>query len=467
MVEEVYRTSGSQNSVPSKNWKDVNGKRVEALSVSMLDTSISTLLEKDNVSQYENITCMGKHGEFLHLEWNDPRICDGVRWDCDMGRDERSCGFHSLLTNVLIVSAQIGANSQSALAKRVSGLYTVEKDKVGNPGYYTHSNGTSHIYRRNGTWVIGPSVSYNKPYYTSKKGDAIPESGWIVATNGGENENLWTNEKSSIRVNSVPNLIADNVTIQEEFLTHKVIICRTKSGGWEYLESGSEKICNSVVDCYQGADEYKCQFHSAITNVSFLILSGTNKGQDGTYEIRNDDLGNPSYFDQINGTGYIIWSQNKWNLADGKSRDNPVFLYQSNSNQTLAETEWEDMTGFIETEIRVTLLPKSINLTMLLKTEEEYEVPEGLLCTERKDNQQTMLDRRLFIGNVSEKEKRKCDGTWHCDKGRVKKVLLSKKNTFLQYTKLPPLFCNIFRCYFMVSPPLPPPPPPFQSMFCF
>ena len=201
--------------------------------------------------------------------------------------------------------------------------------------------------------------------------------------------------------------------------------------------------------------------------MSFLILSGTNKGQDGTYEIGNDDLGNPSYFDQINGTGYIIWSQNKWNLADGKSRDNPVFLYQSNSNQTLAETEWEDMTGFIETEIRVTLLPKSINLTMLLKTEEEYEVPEGLLCTERKDNQQTMLDRRLFIGNVSEKEKRKCDGTWHCDKGRVKKVLLSKNTHFYNIQNYRLFFATYLGVTSWYHPPSPLPHHHFKACFVF
>ena len=70
-------------------------------------------------------------------------------------------------------------------------------------------------------------------------------------------------------------------------------------------------------------DSWTLYINGLLLNVSFLILSGTNKGQDGIYEIRNDDLGNPSYFDQINGTGYIIWSQNKWNLADGKSRDNP------------------------------------------------------------------------------------------------------------------------------------------------
>ena len=51
MVEEVYRTSGNPNSVPSKNWKEVNGKGVGDLSVSTVDTSIRTLLGKENISK--------------------------------------------------------------------------------------------------------------------------------------------------------------------------------------------------------------------------------------------------------------------------------------------------------------------------------------------------------------------------------------------------------------------------------
>ena len=383
--------------------------------MSLINDSLNTLLEKETVDKKENITCLGADGKILNLDWTDDRICDGVIWDCKMGRDERTCGFHSQLKDILVISVRTGANTQNSIAQRVSGLYIVEKDSAGNPGYYKHSNATSYIYRSNGAWLIGIGqlVKDNIPYYVSGKSEHIPETGWVASTNRRSAEILLPKENSDIRVDSISSQFADKVTSKQGLRIDGGTICKIKSGGWEYLEHGNEKLCDGEVYCDQGLDEYQCKHHLSLANSTFLIISGTTKGQDGIYEMQNDDLGNPGHFKQINGSGHVKRFQNKWTIADGPSRDNLVVLYFSNSNDTLEETGWKDRLG-TETETRVTLVPPSINLAMLSKTEEEYDVPEGLLCTENRRKQKGGTARRLLIRNI---DRRKCDETWDCDKG--------------------------------------------------
>ena len=90
VVVEVYRVQGDRSAVPTSNWKDIEGNLVPDLRISSDSISIKVLPGK-----HENITCEGKDGELLQMSWEDDRICDGVVWDCKMGRDERHCTSHS------------------------------------------------------------------------------------------------------------------------------------------------------------------------------------------------------------------------------------------------------------------------------------------------------------------------------------------------------------------------------------
>ena len=148
-------------------------------------------------------------------------------------------------------------------------------------------------------------------------------------------------------------------------------------------------------------------------NTSFLIVSGTDS-RDGVYEIQNDTSGKRSHYKQVDGKGLIVPFKDQWKLGSGWSHKNFKLLFQSGkNNRTIPETGWMDAAGE-PVNVRVTKVPKSVNRLMLVESEDEYEVPDGLLCIANRNGQMTE-PRRLFIYN---EEKKKCDATWHCDNGR-------------------------------------------------
>ena len=192
-----------------------------------------------------------------------------------------------------------------------------------------------------------------------------------------------------------------------------VITCKDKDGRLLKLSKEDERVCDGVTrDCQQGRDE-RCPFRSTLTNTSFLIVSGTDS-RDGVYEIQSDTSGKASHYKQVDGKGLIVPFKDQWKLGSGWSHKNFKLLFQSaKNNRTIPETGWMDAAGE-PVNVRVSKVPKSVNRLMLVESEDEYEVPEGLLCTANRYGQMTE-PRRLFIYN---EEKKKCDATWHCDNGR-------------------------------------------------
>ena len=337
------------------------------------------------------------------ISGGDPRMCDS-NTDCKEDWDQKHCLTEDFQgTETLVVS---GGES------RTRGVYQLERrNGTGVPLFYSRVDGWGFIrwWRGSGgegEWLIGgEEAGVVTVVYTAQGSQrSVPSTDWTDNLGNGAFDILVRSTDASVAT------LLERETLEED---EDVITCKDKDGRLLKLSKEDERVCDGVTwDCQQGRDE-RCPFRSTLMNTSFLIVSGTDS-RDGVYEIQNDTSGKASHYKQVDGKGLIVPFKDQWKLGSGRSHKNFKLLFQSaKNNRTIPETGWMDAAGE-PVNVRVSKVPKSVNRLMLVESEDEYEVPEGLLCVANRNGQRTE-PRRLFIYN---EEKKKCDATWHCDNGR-------------------------------------------------
>ena len=283
VIGKVYRAPGKEDAVPSSNWTDADGSIVHNLTVSSSNTDIQDLLEKEKVEKDEDITCEDKDGKLLQLGREDERICDGIKWDCREGRDERSCDYHTGLSALVLVSINHQDRPISSKINRLLGTYEAQHVQRNQPlyphnanttGYYKHTQDSIFIIRdrRAEKWILkesrSPSESKRKDYYVSKRNTKIPEKGWKEVMEGGrENE-------ANIIVSSLPKSITmeklsqTDVSFEEPnegiLCTAKVTFQQVGEAFEEkpkkrlFIKQNDEKECDATLHCEDGLDEAIC-----------------------------------------------------------------------------------------------------------------------------------------------------------------------------------------------------------------
>ena len=242
--------------------------------------------------------------------------------------------------------------------KRILGVYEVQRDAADNPGYYKHIDGGSFIYRKDGKWTIGRGPSETEStaiLQADRNSDQLPLSEWNEVKNSSSKK---SKEDFKIRVFSIPDRMAENVLKKKEYWSQKLVICQTKEGNWRFLEETDEKRCNWFVDCKLGADEQGCPYQERIAKANFLIVSGTSHKLDGVYENKNS-----KDYQQINGTGMVIPSKNRWKIANRDKWQDLTSQYTSKESEEIPSEGW--MRDEVEDKkVKVAVLPKSVNRTL-------------------------------------------------------------------------------------------------------
>ena len=180
-VRKIYSVPGKKGEIPPSGWKDIKGRAVTAFSVSSASHNV-----KERTGQHQVVSCEGRNGKLLDLDWSDEKVCDGISWECKMGRDERFCNYHSYLTDTIIVGLdKIGSD----LISTTSGIYEIQRHESHKLGYYKHINGESYIYPSEGKWIIGKgtAVKSSSSIYESGISEQIPLSKWRSVTEKSEN----------------------------------------------------------------------------------------------------------------------------------------------------------------------------------------------------------------------------------------------------------------------------------------
>ena len=220
------------------------------------------------------------------------------------------------------------------------------------------------------------------------------------------------------------------------------ITCEGKDGELLHLDPEDARICDGVNwDCKEGRDERSCDFH---TPSDFVLVTISDQGKEnnnkkiqeivGAYAVvRDEKRNNTRFYQHSEGQSFIHRKDKKWTIsinnqkngtetaiptADNKNLTS--YFFSNDESEALPEVGWKD--GWDTTDIiRVSLLPKSINRSMLLDVEDTYEKSElqteWILCTTKMTDPR----HRLFISNATSTKEKKCDRTWDCEDGTDEK----------------------------------------------
>ena len=280
----IYQSDGESVEVPETGWVPLLQNEREknnenSVSVISSNKSLETLLREEFVNVQEGVSCLDEHSKLLHMKREDIRICNGV-WDCKEGRDERTCGFHEFLRDFIIVTGT---------STTLAGLYEVEKDTAGNPGYYTKGN--HYIYRvRGGRWALGAGQDIKRAKATYRSDETlngtIPASGWSNVEDGTREGKQIEKPAKSILVVSVSNLI-NKTTLNgdEDVFVKEGLLCTAKNLDEHtrrlFITRSDPRRCNQKWDCLEGGDELGCKgglasaaFYPPLTCAAFVLLGG-------------------------------------------------------------------------------------------------------------------------------------------------------------------------------------------------
>ena len=279
-----------------------------------------------------------------------------------------------------------------------------------------------------GEWLIGGAK------------DAVI-SGFYVS-HGHENAVLeslnWTNASGSLVSNF--SITFSNSSIKallgQEILDEEDITCEDRSGGILQMERGDKRICDGHTwDCKYGRDERSCLFHKNLTSIVLVTVekSQSERSQSlaGIYHLQR----HIGFYKHSERQNFIYRKNTSWSIGSikpGSSEESSIpmtnegqinleEIFTSEESIGIPEEDWKELNKWgekIETDITVSSLPESINETMLTdKNMKAQEVDEGILCKAKTEENKDQEPQWLFINFNGPTRRKKCDNTWHCDRG--------------------------------------------------
>ena len=181
---------------------------------------------------------------------------------------------------------------------------------------------------------------------------------------------------------------------------------------WLFIPNNDERKrrCNGVCDCDSCVDEEACEFHREIQNTGFLVVRGSESGEDGIYELRRDLNDNPGFFKHLKNNLIIYKKGESWEIGRGSSPNDAATVWSAKGSD-VPKSGWHrqtDQTRSLVDIMRVSKVPSTFSREMMENKDEDIDEAGGIVCT--AENKQ-----RLFI-EVNGDDPYFCDKRQHCPK---------------------------------------------------